>query len=146
MKTQIIFFIVFLFLSVSVFGQNNKVNKHHSDNVIKQKLDSLIVQNQSKKEYIYDTNGNITLEVDYYWDKGKWSLSFKTECIYDTNNNNTLRVRFIGRDNQWIPYDKFENNFNSNGQCKQAIFYNWNNFQWIPLNKYTHYYNANNKE
>ena len=105
------------------FGINNPfLYGHHTPSVglrtatnNMQKLDSLIgyhwdentsqFSNSVKREFTYDTNGNVTIEILKLWNinSNQWNYYFKVIYTYDANNNliGDVLYNWNTNTNQW---------------------------------------------
>ncbi|MBT7621993.1 MAG: hypothetical protein HN593_06105, partial [Lentimicrobiaceae bacterium] len=95
-----------------------------------------------KKEYTYDSNGNLTLWIYSIWnaDLNDWEVYHKFEYTYDSNGNQTLDIEsFWNTDlNDWEFYQKFEYTYDSNGNQTLDIESFWN----ADLNDWVFYYRS----
>ena len=81
-----------------------------------------------KKEYTYDSNGNLTLWIWSNWDTdlNDWELSEKYEYTYASNGNLTLRIRSVwNTGGNWDFYYRNEYNYDSNGNQTLWIWSIW---------------------
>ena len=83
-----------------------------------------------KKEYTYDSNGNLTLWIYSIWnaDLNDWEVYQKFEYTYDSNGNQTLDIEsFWNADlNDWGLREKYEYTYDSNGNLTLRVDYAWN--------------------
>lgn len=54
-----------------------------------------------KKEYTYDSNGNLTIEASYYLENNLWANAEKKEYTYDQNNNMLINFNLLGDSANW---------------------------------------------
>jgi len=111
----------------------------------------VVLNNKQKFECTYDTCGNQTLRLTYFWDVSstQWILKYKTENTYDTNGYMTSEGGFLWdkNKNQWVfnlnggGFGKNEWAYDSNGNIILNVFYQINN-QFIPYCKYEYAYDA----
>ncbi len=124
------------------FIQKNKIFYQKpwlkSSDIIKQKLDSMIFwwmdenTNQLvpfiKGEYTYDTNGNMTQELDYFWDENTSRLvaDMKHVYTYDANGNITQKLDYAwDGTSQWVDDYKEEYTYDANGNITRELSYYW---------------------
>lgn len=101
-----------------------------------------------KIEFSYDSNGNETEEIQYYWDTTNsiWIPSYKNESTYDMNGNITLYSGFewFPGVSQWLNSFKDEY-FYTNGVLTSELSSNWNygTSQWDNASQVFYTYVAN---
>ncbi len=102
-----------------------------------------------KKEYTYDSNGNLTLWIYSIWnaDLNDWEVYQKLELTYDSNGNQTLDIEsFWNTDlNDWEVNSKSEYTYASNGNLTLVIESWWNADlnDWGLREKYEYTYDSN---
>ncbi len=87
--------------------------------------------NSRKEEYSYDTNGNMTLIVEFfeYSTSESWRKSRKREFSYDTNDNMIQSVYSDWYNNSWKIYKKYECSYDNTYSFSDLIIpYFFNNF------------------
>ncbi len=122
--------------------RKNKANRHQeialkSAQAVKQRLDSYSYQEleedgeyeKGKTEFVYDVNGMLTLEREYFWDEtsGKMILSDVSETTYDAAKN-VIQIVYSYLDetsNQFIVADKETYSYDKSGNMIQLIRNYW---------------------
>ena len=104
-----------------------------------------------KKEYTYDSNGNLTLWIWSNWDTdlNDWELSEKYEYTYDSNGNLTLVISSIwNTGGNWDFYYRNEYNYDSNGNLTLYVSSRWNADinDWEGFWKYEYTYDSNGNQ
>ena len=104
-----------------------------------------------KKEYTYDSNGNLTLWIWSNWDTdlNDWELSEKYEYTYASNGNLTLRIRSVwNTGGNWDFYYRNEYNYDSNGNLTLYVSSRWNADinDWEGFWKYEYTYDSNGNQ
>lgn len=108
-------------------------------------LDSML---DSKTCLFYDTNGNNTLGIGYYWNTltKQWIDSWKFESLLDENGFVTMEIDYNWDtiSNKWIGSNKYEYNNDSNGNDTLGVSYtlDTSSKQWINANKFEFKYNS----
>jgi len=139
--------------------KNNPKPVLKSANSEKQQLDYLIDnewnsetsqwENSEKTEYIYDANGNLTVEISNQWNSetSQWESFDKYEYTYDANGNPTVEIYSIwnSETSQWESFYKTEITYDANGNPTVEIFSIWNieTSQWKSFYKTEITYDAN---
>ena len=101
-----------------------------------------------KKEYTYDSNGNLTLWIWSNWDTdlNDWELSEKYEYTYASNGNLTLRIRSVwNTGGNWDFYYRNEYTYDSNGNLTLDIESIWDTDlnDWGLRKKYEYTFDSN---
>jgi len=95
----------------------------------------------TKYEYVFNTNGNQTQISTYNWDKilNLYVGSVKVDSIYDSNGDAIQFVHYKWdlNVNQWVGNYKGDKTFNSFGKETRCLYYHWNqiNNQWVISSK-----------
>ena len=128
---------------------------------LKQKLDSLVfyikVDGQwvglSKDEYGYNSNGKITLLIEYNHqsnslkDQNQWINARKHEYSYDNNHTLSQSIMYTWDDDagNWVRTYKSEYSHDNDGNLIQVMNYSWdeNTSQWVDSWKTDLTYDAN---
>ena len=98
---------------------------------------------ERKSEYTYDTYSNLTHEIVYYWDGSSWINDGKTEYIYNTNSNLIYYIDYFLDGSQWVAYGKTEFTYDTNGNLTQYIDYFLDGSQWVTSGKSEFTYDTN---
>jgi hypothetical protein len=97
--------------------------------------------------FIYDANGNSTLEYSYYWEKYKIDYAYKYEYTFNVKGVETSGIdsEWDTIANKWVNKYKNENTVNANGKPLLYIRYEWDttNNAWINSRKDEYSYDAN---
>jgi hypothetical protein len=99
--------------------------------------------NTSKITYMYDANGNVTLNTFFNWDSTYWENSAQFVNSFDANNNllSTTILNWIGT--QWDSVNQFAYAYDtSNNLVEETDYYYSAGFQ--PSYKYALVYNSAN--
>lgn len=131
--------------------QSKQITPSYSLNVkaIKQKLDSVVYDENSKSEYFYDTEGNNTLTINYNWNvnDNKWEYYLKEEYTFDVNTNVTSYIFSFWNTatNKWIPFNKEEYIYNAHMKMTSHLYKTWNQNinDWENNSRYDFIYDAN---
>lgn len=97
----------------------------------------------SKGEYEYDDNANITAERTYVWDGSQWQPSTKAVSEYDSKNRQTYLEGYTWDGSQWVGGSKAFYEWTdkpnptpvdgaSTDRFTLAQFYAWDGSQWVP--------------
>ena len=97
----------------------------------------------SKGEYEYDDNANITAERTYVWDGSAWQPSTKAVSEYDSKNRQTYLEGYTWDGSQWVGGSKAFYEWTdkpnptpvdgaSADRFTLAQFYAWDGSQWVP--------------
>ncbi len=119
-------------------------HEQHRPQAIKQRLDSVVTENDYKYTFSYDASGNNTEEVTYTWDstKTQWSPSEKHNYTYDFNKNLIEDSWPYWNDgtNQWTePRGKYIYEYDSNGRKVKETFIAWSPpINGVIINRTTH--------
>lgn len=129
-----------------------------SAQVIKQRLDSIIedeldtitkqIRLSSKTEFKYNTAGDITQEIYYFWDKStdKWIGEWKFETLWNAQGEQYQTI-----DSEWdVVAKKWNNNYrtetgyNANGQISTELSSEWDSTseKWLSNWKTEYSYNS----
>ena len=84
-------------------------------------------QTWDKSEYEYDSYGNVTSQVDYLWYTTYWQERWKYEYEYDENRNQTIYVDYVWYATQWQKRQKRECEYDANDNPTLRVTYSWNN-------------------
>ena len=105
-----------------------------SGQAVKQRLDSLSYieeDDKGKIEFVYDVNGMLIQEREYYWDETTAKMTFGSvaETTYDTHKNEIQYMNTYLDDstNQFVIEYKVIYSYDNNGNKIQAITYQPNN-------------------
>jgi hypothetical protein len=99
---------------------------------------------------IYDENGNLTVEIEYYWSSESQSFipSFKDEYTYDGNGNQTLNVDYNWNieSQSFVTISKTEYTYDENGNRTLYINNDWSSESQslIPDHKDEYTFDSNN--
>jgi hypothetical protein len=157
---KIVLILVAIGLNYVVIGQNayelsqthsKQITSPHSSNTkaIKQKLDSVVYDENSKYEYFYGMDGNNTLTFGYNWNvnDNNWEYYLKEEYTFDVNTNVTsYQLSFWNSEsNNWIPYNKEEYTYNAHMKTTSHLSQTWDQYinDWINDSRYDFMYDAN---
>ncbi|MDP2891169.1 MAG: T9SS type A sorting domain-containing protein [Bacteroidota bacterium] len=113
-----------------------QANSIKSAQAIKQRLDSYTYEEleedgyeKGKSEFIYDANGMLTHEREYYWDEAAAKMVFvsESETTYDVEKK---RIQYINTyldetTNQFVIEYRTTYSYDNNGNIKQTISYYW---------------------
>jgi len=108
-----------------------QVIKQRLDSIIDEELDSITKQIRlsSKTIFKYNTNGNITQETYYLWDKisGKWIGDWKFETFWNAQGKQfqTIDSEWDAVTQKWINGYKNETNYNANGLISIESYSSW---------------------
>jgi len=135
-------------------------NALKSTQVIKQRLDSMVYKisdlrisqtiNDSKSEYVYNSIGNVILEISFSWDitENRWNNSYKIEYTY---NNDGLKIKSLGfvwdlEMNQWVNTYLEEFTYNDQKMLSIQLSSSWNEDLnlWKLISKTEFQYDSNN--
>ncbi len=114
-----------------------------------QRLDSIVVLDDRKEEFIYDSNGNMAQSIVYNWDSdsNSWKKSMKWEYTYDSNGFQTQFIvsSWDSGSNTWNLMMKEEYTYDSSGNMTQLIIYYWDPGSeiWIVNTKHEYTYDSN---
>lgn len=109
----------------------------------KEQLDSIVFVDDSKFEYTYNNNGNVTLTIYSGWDAGLWMNLLKFEYTYDNSDNMTLSIVYTWEGGQWVNYLKHEYTYNNSSNIISSITNIWTQGEWIKAEKYEYTYDSN---
>jgi hypothetical protein len=135
-------------------------NALKSAQVIKQRLDSMVYKisdfrisqtiNDSKSEYVYNSFGNVILEISYSWDitDNQWHNSYKIEYTY---NDDGLKIKSLGfvwdlEMNQWVNTYLEEFTYNDQKMLSIQLSSSWNEDLnlWKLISQAEFQYDSNN--
>ena len=89
----------------------------------------------SKGEYEYDDNANITAERTYVWDGSQWQPSTKAVSEYDSKNRQTYLEGYTWDGSQWVPNLMYVQEFdNPDGYITMQETCWWNGRNWGGVN------------
>lgn len=93
-------------------------------------------ENTDKTEYTYDSFGNKTGIVDYYWyfSENRWIPGNKQEYAFDANGNMTLDASYTYDDSEssWIGLGKYDAQYDNEGRIVLETNYSWGSTDWVP--------------
>ena len=130
--------------------RNNNFLSRTGENVLR--LDSIVevaFDTNNKYEIIYNTSGNQTLLLVYYWstDSESFVLGSQNESTYDVNGNQTMYLYSTWNTNtqSFTPNGKIEYTYNSDGNRILYIRYQWNtdSESFVTTSKTEFYYDDN---
>jgi YD repeat-containing protein len=102
--------------------------------------------NEYKTVITYNTNGNMTISVDYYWDNAHnyWLESDKGQYFYDANGIHTEEIFSYWDNGNWVDETKNTYTYDSKGNIMERIVYSWKNTVWVERdkNKYDNSYDS----
>lgn len=149
-------------------NQNKEQKKQRIlTNAIKYGLDSLVLANEEKYTYKYDTQGNVTENIEYYWE-GKWIIGSKItkkyndkgdvlflndfedgdeylleyEYTYDTKGNISEEIETETYEGKIQGKDKIVNTYDAQGNKTQLIIYNLVVDKWVETYKTVNIYDT----
>lgn len=129
------------------FQVQNKLYKQFSQlkeaDALKQRLDSLVDEGSDKEEYLYDTSGNLILDIYFDWD-GMWVKSGKDEYSYDSNGNQTQDISSDWYGTEWVNSWKTDNSYDSNNNRVKVVHSSWDEGSWINSYKQESFYDGDN--
>ena len=104
-------------------------------------------QHRSRRDYTYDSIGNLTSELYSYLQiaTGQWEQGSKLEYTYDEANNETSKTYYFWDIDRWIGDYKSVAAYNTAGnRTLQEIYRDWDidTEQWIGDIKYEYGYDA----
>jgi len=128
-------------------NNRNSVSTRQS-NVAKHRLDSVVLvgylwNSKDKVEFEYDSNGNMTVGIDTYWDSWDdvWRKFRKVESTYDSNGNLTRWIEYRWINNVWRESSKIEYVYASNGNMITKTEYYWTLWEgWVRLGRTNYVY------
>lgn len=100
-----------------------------------------------KTEYTYDSNDNLIVEEEFYWDQANslWMLSFKTTNTFNANNKVTVGLYQNYDGNTVDSQYRTLYTYNSNGALTQYIDEAWNGSAWVKTYKLSLIYDEGDK-
>ena len=121
-----------------------KADKHSLDRVIIQQWDENLSEgtNSWKEEYTYDVNENVSTEIGYYWDGGKWVESEKYIFTFDSNNF-TQEIYFYKNGAQWVESEKYDYIYDTSNKMTTLFYSELVSNQWIQYYKIEFTYDGN---
>lgn len=101
---------------------------------------------ERKIVYSYDANGNQVSEIEYQGDGYNWKPYSKKEKVYNENGNQLLRASWYWDDEiSWKGSYKYEYDYDENGKCILEAYYNgWDSEinDWKGSSLYQYQYDA----
>jgi len=151
--------LLFVFVSVYVFGQDQpdsqllEGSESKPDFHIGQQyrmaangitLDSVVLFNDKKDEFIYNSKG-FNIKTSFYVKvSGKWSLGYKEEYTYDSSDNFTSSSAYSCESNVCKGMSKVSRNFNEKGLVIEEYFYKPGDVsEWTATHKQEYLYDSN---
>ena len=129
------------------------VSSQTSSRVVKQKLDSLIYYEwdfntsmwvgSGREEFSYNYNGNLTEQVDLYWNGSSWQYYDKTEYTYNANGLLSKEIDSQWSGSQWEESNKYEYTYDASGKISEEKYFYWDGIQWIEDGKIEYTYDLN---
>lgn len=108
-------------------------------------LDSMVLVDDSKDEYTYNKNGDVTKIIIYEWDAGLWVNSIKYGYTYDNNGNMTFLNILIWDDGQWVNYYKYDLSYDNSNNMISWVYQSWEPDQWVNAGKHEYTYDNSGK-
>jgi len=105
------------------------------DSVIAIEEDSVIV----KYKYTYDSNGNMTSELDAKWDWSvkNWVNSVRATYTPDFNGNITLYLLENWDGTNWVNSYRVTPTYDISGNMTLSLFENWDGANWVNSSRAT---------
>lgn len=174
MKNSLILIVIILSNISIAFSQSPDALKPTLDSLQTLKWDwnTLQLEFDSKRLYIYDGSENMIEETYFEWDifSGQWDSTEQYQYTYDTQGNpltfityklasqqiTKIEYTYDGNQNlileskskyynaQWNNWEKIESTYNSSNNVLNSINYSWNITQWDTISKDEYLYNASN--
>lgn len=100
----------------------------------------------SRYEYAYDNNKNMTLQLYVVWNTNAWKNEEKTEFVYNGSNKLLSLNSFKWTGNEWQPTFKGMATFDANGNMLTNVqmLYDASLGKWLAISKEESFYNEEN--
>ncbi|SFB84923.1 Por secretion system C-terminal sorting domain-containing protein [Flexibacter flexilis DSM 6793] len=94
-------------------------------NAIKQRLDSIVIAQSSKRIFTYDATGHNVTSIYFFWNTSSqaWQKSTKTEYSYNSDNLLASYITFSWSNNTWVNSTKYIYTYTES--TKSYISYSW---------------------
>ncbi len=123
----------------SAISQNLQMKNGSADKI---KLDSIISDEYTKEQFIYDSEGNMITDMYFELDKNSWYNYYKLENILDENDRTILTKHYYNENNQWVMRYKDEYSYTSEGNLLNKTNYMLDiDSSWTVRYKYQMEYN-----
>ena len=104
-----------------------------------------------KTERTFDTYGNITMYIDYYWENSTWRawIKFKYENTYNDSGKLIEKAQYLWESNDWTGWNKDEWGYDVNGNLTMEASYGSmidNIWIWSGESILTYFWNEKNIE
>ncbi len=120
--------LLFTFIGLSLFGQKKLTS------ALTERYSGSTWQNNNEIEYNYDTSGNLTEEIEFFWEttSSQWEAANKISYSYNTNNKVevALSEEFDFNSNSFIESSRTNYTYNTDGDLIQFLEQDWSGTDW----------------
>ena len=113
-----------------IFKDQNKLSLTKAANAAKYQLDSVIIEEWDKDEYLYNASGNVIRNTYFGWNGSQWDNISTEEYAYDENGYLAGTVFSDWDGTAWAKYWKFERTYDANGNPLKNSGYSWTGSVW----------------
>lgn len=113
-----------------IFKDQNKLPLVKAANLANQHLDSVIIEEWDKNEFLYDASGNVTRNTYFEWSGSQWDNISKEDYTYDENRHLASTVYSDWNGTGWAKNWKFERTYDSKGNPLKNSGYSWTGSVW----------------
>lgn len=102
-------------------------------------------EESSKGVYSYDSNGNETGYVQYYWYNDDWDPSHRLEMLYDDQNRLTEEINSYWNGSQWSPTNRYTYEYSEGPDPLSRINHYWDSYttnDWVMSQKDGYFYDT----
>jgi hypothetical protein len=89
-------------------------------------------EKNNKREFFYDANNQLVLEIQYDEDQGNWRPEKKEETIYNAYGDVTEVIGYEADGGGWNMYYRETYDYDSNGWLIERVEYLYENGAWNP--------------
>lgn len=102
--------------------------------------------NDSRSSYEYNSDNQLTLYTNEYWNGSEWYPNSKQEYTYNDRGQETSYTYYRYQNETWNYNSKKESVFDNNGYMLSNTYFVWENEAWRTENKYEYTHDANGHE
>lgn len=106
-----------------------------------------IWENSAKAVYSYDSNGNNTGYIQYYWYDGTWDPSHQIEIKFDDQNRNVEEIYSYWDGSAWSSTSRYTSAYGESPLPLEKISYYWDSYSthdWVIGQRDTFVYDLKN--
>jgi hypothetical protein len=119
------------------YHSSNSVYSYNETGQLLEQLttEPMLGTNMSKETMAYDTHGNMTEYISYYWIENAWEISWGNKRVYTYDNNGNITEEIYQwwdyLSSSWVNESKNVNAYDNNGNFTEQYHQYWENGAWV---------------